>query len=226
MRLSRIGILALSLTLITVSASAQLIGKKSTNTPIEQDPKIAFDNGIQEARETARKKLNPYKYSATTSTVFPFKSYFYVKEVEVSTLEKTDYKICFNGTMVKEGFPKIGLKIYDKPEDGKGRILLYEHKDSIGSGDEFEINLNDLNDAFRLKMKEKYPGDEHKDKRALIDKMRLKKVYVDYIIPAVDRKVTTTGQEDGQAPLPGGKEEKVTEIQYSAIVLAVGYLNL
>lgn len=194
------------------TASAQLIGKKSggEKTPIDTDGKIAFDKGVQEARETARLKLKPYKYDATNSTYFSYKSYAYKKEVEVITLEKTDYKLCFNSSMIKQD--KIGMEIYNKPDGSKGRILLYS-KESIG-GNEFEVNLDDLNEVFRTKMKETTSVDP-----ALIDKMRLKKIYINYVIPALDRELETV--DDGY-----GTEMKTTIIHYSAMVLAVGYLNL
>ena len=48
--------------------------------------------------------------------------------------------------------------------------------------------------------------------------MRLKKVYVNYIIPAVEREVTVV--EDGMGT------DQTTVIQFSAIVLAVGYKHM
>lgn len=193
------------------AVNAQLIGKKKGGeTPIDTDGKVAFDKGVQEAREAARLKLKPYKYDATKSTYFSYKSYTYAKEVEVITLEKTDYKLCFNGSMVKD--EKIGMQIYDKPRESNGSTLLYS-KESIGGG-EFDVNLDDLNEIFRAKKKETSSLDP-----ALVDKMRLKKIYINYIIPAVDRELETV--DDGY-----GNEMKTTVIQYSAMVLAVGYLNL
>jgi hypothetical protein len=210
MKLSRITILLLSVFCLSTVANAQLIGKKKTQTEIDTDGKIAFDNGVQEARETARLKLKPYKYDATKSTYYSYKSYTYAKEVEVITLEKTDYKLCFNGSMVKQD--KISIEIYDKPKGGKGRILLYS-KENVG-GDEFEVSLDDLNEIFRTKKAETTSLDPN-----LIAKMRLKKVYINYIIPAVDRELETVTDDYGN-------EQKTTVIHYSAMVLAVGYLNL
>ena len=45
--------------------------------------------------------------------------------------------------------------------------------------------------------------------------MRLKKVYVNYIIPAVERELTVATED--------GNMDQTTVIQFSAIVLAVGY---
>lgn len=211
MKLTKYAIFILSVFMLS-TASAQLIGKKKggDQTPIDTDGKMAFDKGVQDARETARLKLKPYKYDATKSTVFSYKSYKYAKEVEVITIEKTDYRLCFNGSMVKDD--KIGIEIYSKSRDAKGTILLYS-KENVG-GDEFDVSLDDLNEVFRTKMKETTSVDPN-----LIDKMRLKKIFISYIIPAKDRETET--YDDGY-----GKEMKTTVIQYSAMVLAVGYLNL
>lgn len=211
MKLSKLGTLLFATVSLSLGASAQLIGKKSgSQTEMSTEGKAAFDLGVQEAREVARKKLKPYKYDATKSTYFSYKSYTYAKEVEIITLEQTDYKLCFNSTMVKD--EKISLEIYDKPLDAKNRILLFS-KESIG-GNEFEVNLDDMNEVFKTKKKETTSIDP-----ALIDKMRLKKVYVNYIIPAVDRELDK--QTDKM-----GNEITTTVIQHSAMVLAVGYLNM
>ncbi|MCB9189299.1 MAG: hypothetical protein H6599_08455 [Flavobacteriales bacterium] len=211
MKFSKIGTLVFATVVLTTSASAQLIGKKSDSQgEIATEGKAAFDQGVQEAREIARKKLKPYKYDATKSTYFSYKSYTYAKEVEIITLEQTDYKLCFNSSMIKD--EKISLEIYDKPQDAKNRILLYS-RESIG-GDEFEVNLDDMNEVFKAKKKETTTLDP-----ALIDKMRLKKVYINYIIPAVDRELEKETDDMG-------KQITTTVIQYSAMVLAVGYLNM
>lgn len=203
--------LFVSFIMLSNAASAQLIGKKKNDNEIETDGKAAFDNGVQLAREDARKKLKPYKYDATKSTIFSYKTYTYAKEVELVTLEKTDYKICFNSTMVSKD--KIDLEIWDKPKDKKNRILLYSES-GIGGGSEVEVSLDDLNEIFRTKKKETTDLDPD-----LIDKMRLKKVYINYIIPAVDRELEKQYDEIGN-------EIKTTVIQYSAMVLAIGYLNM
>ncbi|MCB9197071.1 MAG: hypothetical protein H6600_01315 [Flavobacteriales bacterium] len=210
MKLIKITSIAMLALLSVNSMNAQLIGKKGTDVEMETDGKEAFDKGVQETREVARQKLKPYKYDGTKSTYFSYKTYTYAKEVEVITIEQTDYKLCFNSAMVT--LDKIKVQIYDKPSTGTGRILLYE-KDGIGA-DEFEVSLEDLNKVFRAeKAKTSNVAPE------IIEKMRLKKVYINYIIPAVDREFET--YEDNM-----GNTKKTTIIQYSAMVLAVGYLNL
>lgn len=204
-------ITSMSLMLLLGSASAQLIGKKSGgSSEMETDGKAEFDKGVQESREAARQKLTPYKYDGTKSTYFAYKSYTYLKEVEVITMQSTDYKLCFNSDMVTAD--AIRIEIYDKPSTLKGRVLLFE-KDNVG-GNEIEVSLEEMNEVFRAAKAESSNLDP-----AVIEKMRLKKVYVNYIIPAVDRELEVV--DDGY-----GNEMKTTVIQYSAMVLAVGYLNL
>lgn len=212
MKASKYILLFASVLFFSTVASAQLIGKKKDKeTPIDTDGKVAFDKGVQETREAARLKLKPYKYDATKSTYFSYKSYDYAKEVEVITLEKTDYKLFFDGAMVKN--EKIKIEIYDKPKTGKGRILLDSYE-NVG-GNTIEVSLDDLNETFKVKKKEMLSEDKH----ALVDKMRLKKIYINYVIPAVDRELHTETDEMGN-------EIKTTVINYSAMVLAVGYLNM
>ena len=49
----------------------------------------------------------------------------------------------------------------------------------------------------------------------VISMMELKKVYINYIIPAVDREMTVATDE--------GNFDQTTIIQFSAIVMAIGY---
>ena len=70
-------------------------------------------------------------------------------------------------------------------------------------------------------MNEIFRDDKRKSKtlkEELIVQMRLKKVYVNYIIPAVEREVTVVGE--------GYDTDQTTVIQFSAIVLAVGYKHM
>jgi len=193
----------------TQTANAQIIGGKKNKTQVEtnSDEKAKFDNDIKEKRVQARANLKPYRYSGTKSTTFVYKSHDYNKEIEISTIEKVDYKFSFNSEMVKYG--NIGVKIYDKPSGSKGRIELYSN-DDVGGGD-FIVSTDDLNATFREKKIEK--GTDP----ALAEKMRLKKVFVVYEIPAVDRDetITTDAATNGQ--------ESVRVVKYSAMIIAVGY---
>ncbi len=204
----KLSILILLAVFMTSNFQAQLIGgkKKAGNEEAELEAKVAFDNGIQKGRIAARKRLTPYKYDGTKSTKYNYKTYTHAKEVEVLTIEKTDYKFCFDGNMIKSD--NISVEIYDKPMSGKGRILLYK-KDDVGPG-EFEVSLDEMNEKFRAeKSKTSTLSPE------IIAQMRLKKVYVNYIIPAVERELTVATED--------GNMDQTTVIQFSAIVLAVGY---
>lgn len=208
MKTLKLPILILLAVFMTSNFQAQLIGgkKNAGNGDAELDAKAAFDNGIQQGRIDARKRLLPYKYDGTKSTKYNYKTYTHAKEVEVLTIEKTDYKFCFDGNMIKSD--NIKIEIYDKPIDGKGRILLYEKSD-VGPG-EFEVSLDEMNEVFRAEKSKS--STLSKD---IIAQMRLKKVYVNYIIPAVEREMSVATED--------GNLDQTTIIQFSAIVLAIGY---
>jgi hypothetical protein len=204
----KLPILILLAIFMTSNFQAQLIGgkKNADNGEAELDAQAAFNNGIQQGRIDARKRLKPYKYDGTKSTKYNYKTYTHAKEVEVLTIEKTDYKFCFDGNMIKSD--NITVEIYDKPMSGKGRILLFS-KENVGPG-EFEVNLEEMNDIFRTeKAKTSTLSPE------IISQMRLKKVYVNYIIPAVDREMSIATED--------GNFDQTTIIQFSAIVMAIGY---
>jgi len=192
--------------------NAQIIGgnkKDKKDKYVETDGKAEFDNQVQENRVDARAKLKPYKYNGTKSTYFSYKTYTYAKEFEIITIQKTDYKLAFNSNSVKHD--KIQVRIYDRPKKANGRILLFE-KESVGGG-EFVVNLEDLNAIFRAEKAKHSSLDP-----TVIAKMRLKKVYIQYIIPAVDREVSVVTD--------GANQDQTTIIKFSAMVVAVGYKNL
>lgn len=191
--------------LFTGVISAQLIGGKKGSKDVELDEKAQFDAGVQEGRVAARANLKPFKYDGTKSTYFNYKTFTHAKEVEILTVQNTNYKFCFNGNMIKG--ENITIEIYDKPMGANGRTLVYSKSD-IGSGD-FEVTMDEMNDTFRSKKSEVI-----KDEK-LLSQMRLKKVYINYIIPASDREFETVETYEGT--------KEITTIQYSAIVLAVGY---
>lgn len=208
MKTLRLPIMILLAVFMTSNFQAQLIGgkKNADNGEAELDAQTAFNNGIQQARIDARKRLKPYKYDGTKSTKYNYKTYTHAKEVEVLTIEKTDYKLCFDGNMIKSD--NISVEIYDKPMSGKGRILLFS-KENVGPG-EFEVSLEEMNEIFRAAKSE--TSTLGKD---IIAQMRLKKVYINYIIPAVDREVNVATED--------GNLDQTTIIQFSAIVMAIGY---
>ena len=87
--------------------------------------------------------------------------------------------------------------------------LCYIEKDNV-SGNEFTIETNEMIDKFKQAKREQ--GYEEK----VISHLRLKKLFIDYIIPATDR-VFEINEEDGS---------EVKVITKGAIILAVGYNNL
>ncbi|MFT5599846.1 MAG: hypothetical protein ACI9N1_000072 [Flavobacteriales bacterium] len=209
----KFSIIALAM-LTTNVVNAQLFGKKSEKPDIEVDmgAKAKFDNQIQENRVQARAKLKPYKYNGTKSTTFTYKTYDYVKTIEILTVEKTDYKFSFIANLVKYG--NITVKIYDKPSTTPGRTLLFERAD-VG-GDDFSVSLDEMNDKFRAAKAAKDSLNSE-----LIARMRIKKVYVEYHIPAVDRDEEVMSDGD-----PESDNQQLTRtIKYSAMVVAVGYKN-
>jgi hypothetical protein len=209
----KFSIIALAM-LTTNVVNAQLFGKKSEKPDIEVDmgAKAKFDNQIQENRVQARAKLKPYKYNGTKSTTFTYKTYDYVKTIEILTVEKTDYKFSFIANLVKYG--NITVKIYDKPSTTPGRTLLFERAD-VG-GDDFSVSLDEMNDKFRAAKAAKDSLNSE-----LIARMRIKKVYVEYHIPAVDRDEEVMSEGD-----PESDNQQLTRtIKYSAMVVAVGYKN-
>lgn len=208
MKTFKLPILILLAFFMSGNLQAQLIGgkKNADNGSAEMDAKAAFDAGVQEGRIAARKRLKPYKYDGTKSTRFNYKTYTHAKEVEVLTIEKTDYKFCFDGNMIKSD--NISVEIYDKPIGAPGRTLLFQ-KEDVGPG-EFEVSLEEMNELFRT---EKAKTTSLKPE--IVAQMRLKKVFVNYIIPAVDREVSLNVED--------GNQDQTTVIQFSAVVLAVGY---
>jgi hypothetical protein len=217
MKTLKLTFIAIASLLIINSAQAQLIGGKKNsagNGQAELDAEAAFNKGVQDGKLAARKRLVPYKYDGTKSTRFNYKTFTHAKEVEVLTIENTDYKFCFDGNMIKSD--NITVEIYDKPMEAKGRILLFK-KENVGPG-EFEVNLEEMNEVFRSQKIASVPESdtpEYANKIKLYKSMRLKKVYVNYVIPAVEREVTEAGEN--------GNIDQTTVIQFSAIVLAVGY---
>jgi hypothetical protein len=187
---------------------AQIIGGSKGGTEVETDAKAAFDAQVQKNREDARAALKPYKYDGTKTTTFAYRTYSYAKEVEVLTVENTDYLFSFNATSVTK--EKIIVRIYDKPETAPGRLLLYENTNV--SSNNFTVKLDDLNAKFRIE-RAKSIGEE------AASKMRLKKVYVSYVIPAVDKEVQTE-------QVSKGKTVSTNVVTFNAIVVAVGYQNI
>ena len=161
---------------------------------------------MKEYRRNCLNALKPFRYDGSLTTHFSYNEYTYAKEVEIATIQKEEYRLSFNAMGVKnEG---ITIRIYDKAKRFTSRTLLYE-KENV-SNTEFTVETNPLVD--KLKEAKRKDGVEED----IIAHLRLKKLYIDYIIPATDR-VIEMDQETGV-------EYKV--VTKGAIIIAVGYNNL
>lgn len=143
-----------------------------------------FRAEITKNKDAAKDALGKYKYDGAKVTYFNYKKYEQTKEVEVYLFINTNYKLSFNGNSVP-GDCKV--EIYNKSKIEDDRVLLGEISNL--SGTEEQINSDDLN----KKHKSKYPN-----------AARLKRVYVNYIIPS-------------------SKSDKKTSEDRGAAILVLGY---
>ena len=172
----------------------------------EIDPYREFLNELSEYRKLCRNALKPYRYDGAKTTHFSYKDYNYRKEVEIGTVQDSEYRLSFNSNGIK--YDQIKVEIYDKPSKFKARVLLYE-KDGIG-GNEFTVETGPMLDKLKEVKREKGVEEE------IIETMRLKKLYISYVIPAIDREIEVD-------PETGNEVKVVTK---GAIVLAIGYSNI
>ena len=161
---------------------------------------------LKEYRRSCRNALKPFRYDGSLTTHYSYKEYTYAKEVEIATIQKEEYRLSFNAMGVKND--GISIRIYDKAKRFNSRVLLYE-KENVANT-EFTIETSPLLEKLKEAKREDKVDEE------IIKHLRLKKIYVDYIIPATDR-IIEMDQETGI-------EYKV--VTKGAIILAVGYDNL
>lgn len=169
------------------------------------DPDAALKEELIEYKKNCRVALKPYRYDGQKTTFFSYKSYEYSKEIEVATIQESEYRLSINSNGIHD--EDIKLRIYDKPKNQKGRVLLYE-REGVG-GNEFTFETTKMLEILKTYKKEKGTPQE------VVDILRLKKLYIDYIIPAVERQ--TESDEEGN--------ESAIE-KRGAIVVCIGYLNL
>lgn len=172
----------------------------------EMSPYQEYLLQLKEYRKNCRNALKPFRYDGSLTTHFSYKDYTYVKEIEIATIQNEIYRLSFNAMGIMDD--GITIKIYDKPKKYNKRTLLYEKENVTGS--EFTLETNEMIDKFKQAKREQ--GYEEK----VVTHLRLKKLFIDYIIPAKER-VFETNDEDGT-------ETKV--ITKGAVILAVGYNNL
>jgi hypothetical protein len=188
----------LILLLISSSYSAQ--------NRAQMDPYLEFLTELSEYRKVCRTALKPYRYDGSKTTHFSYKEYDYRKEVEIGTVQDSEYRLSFNSNGIK--YDQIKVQIYDKPIKYNSRVLLYE-KEGVG-GNEFTVETASMIEKLKEVKREKGVDEE------IILRMRLKKLYISYIIPAIDREIEID-------PETGNEVKVVTK---GAIVLAIGYSNI
>jgi len=193
-------IFALPLILILICSSF------SAQNRNDIDPYLEFLSELSEYRKVCRNALKPYRYDGSKTTHFSYKEYDYRKEVEIGTVQDSEYRLSFNSNGIK--YDQIKVEIYDKPSKYNSRVLLYE-KEDVG-GNEFTVETAQMIERLKEVKREKGVDEE------IIVRMRLKKLYISYIIPAIDREIEIDPET--------GKEIKV--ITKGAIVLAIGYSNI
>lgn len=172
----------------------------------EMDPYQEYLLELKELRKNCRNALKPYRYDGSKTTHFAYKEYDYSKEVEIATVMNEEYRLSFNSVAVKND--PITVRIYDKGQKYNSRVLLYE-KEGVG-GNEFTVETAPMIERLKEVKREKGVDEE------IILRMRLKKLYISYIIPAIDREIEIDPET--------GKEIKV--VTKGAIVLAIGYSNI
>ena len=172
---------------------------------------------LREYRKSCRTALKPFRYDGALTTHFSYKDYDYSKEVEIATIQNQTYRLSFNANgIIGEG---IKIKIFDKPKKFRSRTLLYE-KENVTASEfivETDIMIEELKKAknIELKINTELSDEERTYQKSIIEKLRVKKLYIDYIIPASER----VFEEDEE-----GNEKRV--ITKAAIILAIGYSNI
>ena len=172
---------------------------------------------LREYRKNCRTALKPFRYDGALTTHFSYKDYDYSKEVEIATIQDQIYRLSFNASGITgEG---IKIKIFDKPKKFRTRTLLYEKENVTGSEFiiETDIMIEELKKAKNKELENntEFSDEERNYQKSIIEKLRVKKLYIDYVIPASER----VFEEDEE-----GNEKRV--ITKAAIILAVGYSNI
>ena len=188
--------------LLTDSAVAQ--NKKDEMDP-EAVAKAAFIEEISGHKKVCRAALKPYRYDGVKTTHFIYKAFEYLKEVEIATIQNAEYRLSYNTNGIHHD--KIKMQIYDKPSKDNRRVLLYEKSEIGGNEFSFETNLM----IEKLKQSKLDKGIDS----TIVNQMRLKKIFINYIIPAVER--TTEINEFG---------EDIPVKLKGAVILCVGYSNI
>ena len=172
---------------------------------------------LKDFRKNCRIALRPFRYDGSLTTHFTYKEFDYAKEVEIATIQNENYRLSFNSMAVLN--EPIGIKIYDKPKKYRDRVLLYETTD-VASNEfttETKEMIEKLKEAKSKKLAENTDISEEvrSYQQKVIENIRLKKLYINYIIPYTERAYKIDEE---------GNESRV--ITKGSIILAVGYNNL
>lgn len=172
---------------------------------------------LKDFRKNCRMALRPFRYDGSLTTHFTYKEFDYSKEVEIATIQNENYRLSFNSMGISH--EPISIKIYDKPKKFINRVLLYETTDVASN--EFTTETNEMIEKLKkakseeLAKKEDISESERLYQQKIIDNIRLKKLFINYIIPYSER---------GYKIDEEGNESRV--LTKGSIILAVGYNNL
>ena len=172
---------------------------------------------LKDFRKSCRNALRPFRYDGSLTTHFSYKEFDYAKEVEIATIQNENYRLSFNSMGVLHD--PITIKIYDKPKKYTNKVLLYETTDVANSEFTTETKemIEKLKEAKSKELAEKtdISDDQRSYQQKIIENIRLKKLFINYIIPYSER---------GYKIDEEGNESRV--ISKGSIILAVGYNNL
>ena len=172
---------------------------------------------LKDFRKSCRNALRPFRYDGSLTTHFSYKEFDYAKEVEIATIQNENYRLSFNSMGVLHD--PISIKIYDKPKKYTNKVLLYETTDVANSEFTTETKemIEKLKEAKSKELAEKtdISDDQRSYQQKIIENIRLKKLFINYIIPYSER---------GYKIDEEGNESRV--ISKGSIILAVGYNNL
>ena len=172
---------------------------------------------LKDFRKSCRIALRPFRYDGSLTTHFSYKEFDYAKEVEIATIQNENYRLSFNSMGVLHD--PISIKIYDKPKKYTNKVLLYETTDVANSEFTTETKemIEKLKEAKSKELAEKtdLSDDQRSYQQKIIENIRLKKLFINYIIPYSER---------GYKIDEEGNESRV--ISKGSIILAVGYNNL
>ena len=204
--------LFLFLIIFSINSSFEAQKKEAELTPY-QERLIQ----LKDFRKNCRIALRPFRYDGSLTTHFTYKEFDYAKEVEIATIQNENYRLSFNSMGVSN--EPISIKIYDKPKKYRDRVLLYESSGVANS--EFTTETNEmivkLKEAKSKKLAENtdISEKERSYQQKVIENIRLKKLFINYIIPYTER---------GYKIDEEGNESRV--LTKGSIILAVGYNNL